>query len=400
MMQPVKHLLRRRSRWSNRGQLALILCLIVTPVLADVLPDDRADVLYHSYEGGGVTIQGPSVLIRKKVGQSFSFTGSYYEDMISSDSINVRLSGSPYRETRQQWGTSVSYLHGETIYTAGFIHSEEPDYKADTSYYSLSQSMFGDMTTVTLGYRRGWDDIMREIKNPTTGQTEIDPTFHQTADHRAYSLGVSQVLTRNLLFDLNYEKIADQGYLQSPYIQIRYLDPDGAIGLGPEVSPATRTSNAVAGELRYFLPYRAALTGSYRYYHDTWGIVGHTGEVSYTQPFFQHWIFDGSVRYYTQKHADFYSDLFPRADYSNFMARDENLAAFHSVTLGAGLSYQFHVPGAPWINKSTVNLDYDRLMVHYSDFTNALSYSFEGVPPGAAYRFDANIFQAFVSVWF
>jgi hypothetical protein len=32
---------------------------------ADVLPDDRTDLLYHLYEGGGLTVQGPSVLVRK-----------------------------------------------------------------------------------------------------------------------------------------------------------------------------------------------------------------------------------------------------------------------------------------------------------------------------------------------
>ena len=131
------------------------LCLVGAPAIADVLPDDRADVLYHNYDGGGITIQGPSVLVRKKVGDSLSFSGSYYEDLISSASIDVKLSASPYHETRKQEGFSVDYLHGKTIYTAGYIHSREPDYSSNTAYYSISQSMFGDLTTVTFGYRRG-----------------------------------------------------------------------------------------------------------------------------------------------------------------------------------------------------------------------------------------------------
>jgi hypothetical protein len=50
-------------------------CLLALPasVLAGVLPDDRGDALYHRYEGGGVTIDGPSVLVRKKAGKSLSF---------------------------------------------------------------------------------------------------------------------------------------------------------------------------------------------------------------------------------------------------------------------------------------------------------------------------------------
>ena len=60
----------------------LAVCLSGAPALAGVLPEDRADVLYHRYQGGGITIQGPSVLVRKKLGDSFSLSANYYEDMI------------------------------------------------------------------------------------------------------------------------------------------------------------------------------------------------------------------------------------------------------------------------------------------------------------------------------
>src|ERR1700730_11838444 len=168
------------------------LCLVGAPAIADVLPDDRADVLYHNYDGGGITLQGPSVLARKMVGDSISFAASYYEDLISSASIDVKLSASPYHETRKQEGFSVHILMGKTIYTAGYIHSREPDYSSNTAYYSISQSMFGDLTTVTFGYRRGWDDVFRDIKN-VDGVIQNDPTFHRQADHRGYTLSVSQI---------------------------------------------------------------------------------------------------------------------------------------------------------------------------------------------------------------
>ncbi len=189
-MQLTAGVMRKRTMiGAQLGQCVKVLaalCLVGTPAIADVLPDDRADVLYHNYDGGGITIQGPSVLVRKKVGDSLSFSASYYEDLISSASIDVKLSASPYHETRKQEGFSVDYLHGKTIYTAGYIHSREPDYEANTAYYSISQSMFGDLTTVTFGFRRGWDDVYRDIK--TDGVIQNDPTFHQQADHRAYYL--------------------------------------------------------------------------------------------------------------------------------------------------------------------------------------------------------------------
>src|SRR5690606_13330154 len=50
---------------------AAILAMAPPPGAAAVLPDDRADVLYHRYDGGGVTIDGPSLLVRKKLKEKF-----------------------------------------------------------------------------------------------------------------------------------------------------------------------------------------------------------------------------------------------------------------------------------------------------------------------------------------
>jgi len=52
--------------------LALLAFSWASPAGAAVLPDDRADVLYHRYEGGGVTIDGPSLLVRKKFAEKYS----------------------------------------------------------------------------------------------------------------------------------------------------------------------------------------------------------------------------------------------------------------------------------------------------------------------------------------
>src|SRR5262245_42607577 len=73
-----------------------------TQAFAGVLPEDRADILYHRYQGGGIKIDGPSVLVRKKFGEKFAVAANYYEDMVSSASIDVKLSASKYEEKRKQ----------------------------------------------------------------------------------------------------------------------------------------------------------------------------------------------------------------------------------------------------------------------------------------------------------
>jgi hypothetical protein len=389
----------RRPLAVRIGTLAAFAALSSLPGSAGVLPEDEADAMYHRYEGGSVTVQGPSVLIRKKIGDNFSASYNYYVDMISSASIDVLLTASPYKEKRTQQSASLDYQHGKTTYSVGYIHSREPDYIADTSVLSLSQDMFGDLTTVTLSYSRGWDRVYRDV---TAGVN--DPTFAQRVDHRSYGVGLTQVLTRNMILSLNYQTLTDQGYLQSPYRVALFIDPTATRGFNTEaqVYPGTHTSNAASADLKYYLPYRAALDGSYRFYTDTWGITAHTAQLGYTQPW-QHWIFDGTFRYYKQNAADFYSDLFPRINSQNFMARDRELAAFSSYTLGVGASYEFKVPRAPWIQKSTLNLHYDRLMIDYSDFhaifkDTAIGPGGDGNVP--LYRLDANIIQLFYSLYF
>ena len=68
---------------------AFVITCLVGSAHAGVLPEDRADVLYFRYDGGGVTIDGPSVLVRKSIGEHVSVAANYYIDMVSSASIDV-----------------------------------------------------------------------------------------------------------------------------------------------------------------------------------------------------------------------------------------------------------------------------------------------------------------------
>jgi hypothetical protein len=86
-----------------------------------VLPDDRSDILYHQYEGGGVTIDGPSILVRKSIGKNVSVSGNYYVDMISSASIDVITTASPYTEERTQYSLSADYLRDVPTIPDSFV---------------------------------------------------------------------------------------------------------------------------------------------------------------------------------------------------------------------------------------------------------------------------------------
>src|SRR5690606_2073103 len=126
----------------------------------------------------------------------FAVSTSYYVDMVSSASIDVQTSGaSRYSEERTQYGVGVDYLRGKATYTLGYTNSEENDYQADTAYFGISQDMFGDLTTISLGFSRAWDTV---LMNNGPG---VPRTFMGNTDRRQYRVGLSQILTRNLIMD-------------------------------------------------------------------------------------------------------------------------------------------------------------------------------------------------------
>jgi hypothetical protein len=376
---------------SDTRRLGAVLLLAITAqtVWCAVLPEDRADALYHSYDGGGVEVTGPSILVRKGDAKNFSLSANYYADSISSASIDVVTQGSPYSEQRNQWSGSVDYLHADTTMSFGYTNSDESDYKADTYNVSLSQTMFGALTTVTLGYSRGFDDIF--------DNTQSD--FKETADHQNYHISLSQVLTKKMLLSLNYDAVTDEGYLQNPYRNVLVLndpaDPDAGFNFNtPENYPDTRTSNALSANLLYYLPYRAAVRTNYRYYTDDWDIDAHTVEVGYTHPLREKWILELRYRYYTQSEADFYSDVFQYPNQQNFMARDKELSEFSDHTLGFAVSYSLLNDNWGYIDKATLNFKYDHIWFKYDNFTDVTK---SDLPE---YEFDAGVMQLFFSAWY
>ncbi|MGA9031919.1 MAG: hypothetical protein WB402_05330, partial [Sulfuricaulis sp.] len=86
------------------GAIILFLCLFAVHGQATVLPDERADGMYHYYDGGGVRVTGPALLVRKNVTDNVAVSGSYYADTVSCASIDVVTTASPFKEKRTEYG--------------------------------------------------------------------------------------------------------------------------------------------------------------------------------------------------------------------------------------------------------------------------------------------------------
>jgi hypothetical protein len=395
--------------------------IISLPLTAAILPEDRADALYHSYDGGGAQINGPSILARKQIGQHFSFWTNYYVDSITSATIDVETSAtSQYTEERTQYSLAGDYLNQNTTMSFSFTNSEESDYSADTYSFGISHNMFGDLTTVSLGFSKGENDIRRNSYTGTgANKRRVASTPVGSSDTWRYRFDLSQVLTKNFIVNFGYEAITDEGYLNNPYRSVAIADPDDPLApddvrlvkfkLEDGHYPGTRTSNAFALRGKYYLPWRAALKAEYRTFSDSWDIQSDMFEVEFTQPIKKNWNFDFHYRSYSQTQASFYSNLF--MDEKVYMARDKELAALSTTTLGASMSYKFLKKGWWIFNTGSLHLSYDRIQLDYVNFLDERPFKSFKEPdkpsPTVAewksakpYSFSADVIQFYISVWY
>ncbi|WP_250461356.1 DUF3570 domain-containing protein [Microbulbifer litoralis] len=352
--------------------------------------------MYHSYSGGGVTIDGPSVLVRKNIGDSVSVSANYYVDMISGASIDVESTASAYSEQRDEYSMSADYLVDKTTMSLGYTNSSENDYEAETVAFGISQAFFGDMSTLDLRVSYGSDEV---FKNG-------DESFSDVAEHRRYGFSWNQILTQKLIAELSVETVSDEGYLNNPYRSVRFVDPSIPLGFSyqSEDYPRTRNSDAIAIRAKYRLPYRAAVKTEYRRYADSWGIDADNIEFRYTHPLDEQdeWILEGKLRFYKQSGADFYSDLFPYANAATFMARDKELSDFSNTSIGFGVSYRLPDRWSLFDRRNTVNLFWDYIYFDYDNFRDVRVHDGStdiAVGEEPTYSFGANVIRFYWSVW-
>jgi hypothetical protein len=354
-----------------RRMATLLSGLIATGGASAVtLPEDNAELMFHSYNGGGVNANGPALLVRKSIADKVSLSGSYYVDSVSNASIDVITTASPFKEKRSAYDFALDYVYRDSLITLTLGSSSEPDYKVNSFGADVSQEVFGAMTTINLGFTRSADKV---------GQKTIG--FFDTAHHWQYRAGITQILTPRWLASANFEVVSDDGYLGSPYRVARVF---GAAV--PERSPRTRTSRALQLRAIGDLGSRDSLRLSLRHFWDNWDISGQTLEVGYSRYFGTRWLADAFIRYHTQSKALFYSDNATAE--TQYISRNRQLSSFKSWGLGGKVSWSLPDKVA---NRFDVKLNgaYEFKRFDYSDFTDLRT--------GSPYSVNANVLQFYVS---
>jgi hypothetical protein len=333
------------------------------------LPEDRADLMYHRYDGGGVEAHGPALLVRKSLLNKVSLFASYYADIVSNASIDVVTTASPYDETRKEYGVGLDYAVRDTLITVGASHSKEPDYIADAVSVDVTQEVFANMTSVSLGYTYGADDVGKKGEG-----------FFDRAKHWRYRVGLTQILTPRWLASANFEIVSDDGFLGSPYRAARVF---GAAV--PERLPRTRSSRAVKLRAVGEVAPGWVVNGGYRYFWDNWDIGAHTFDLGVSRRFGEKWLVDGYLRAHRQEGALFYSDN--ASAETLYVTRNRQLSTFDATAVGAKASWTWlRVPGRYEVRLHGA-LEFGK--TDFSDFTDLRS--------GSLYSYNATVVQFFVS---
>lgn len=248
--------------------------------------------------------------------------------------------------------------------------SDEPDFKSSFGNIKLGWELNQKLTTLDLGYGFTLNDISRAVSHGSGGAHvhggDLDyPALDEHSRYDSLTVGLSQVLSRNSLVQLNLGHTRQRGYLSNPYklVYVRgeitpeeywdlrsqqkvFQDVTDLEVMGPElfreVRPDHRDQWTVSARLRQHVPAADATVHlDYRYYRDDWGIDAHTLEAAWHQSLPDGLSLVPRLRYYTQTAADFFAPYFlaPRAD--GLYSSDYRLSGYGALSLGLDLSKRF-----------------------------------------------------------
>ncbi len=264
-----------------------------------------------------------------------------------------------FRDTRlaltANWQQPLSRLYTANI---GVSVSREYDYTHFGVNGKLSRDFNQRNTTLSAGLSAARDRIDPVGKVPAglTPMLNVDDLSnrggHETKTVVDAVLEISQVISRNLVMQLNYSYSNAKGYLTDPYKLVSVVDsvsgeaietaptPDVA---GPshmylfELRPDERTKHSLFGQAKYYLDGKV-LDFSYRYMRDDWEIDSHTFDIRFRWPVSKHRFLEPHLRYYSQSAADFYTLSINQAEpLPQYISADYRLGDFDAVT--AGLKY-------------------------------------------------------------
>ncbi len=273
-------------------------------------------------------------------------TAQTFTSPSGNDTYTVQPGDLPMRSMRDvRYAFGVDYEHELSRLYNNTITA---DISSETDYFSLgiSDTLKRDfnnrLTTLSAGLGFTIDTVkpsggvpveMQSINTPTPANDEDDDG--KTKNTTSLLLGVTQILSRRSLTQVNLSYSSSNGYLTEPYKFLSVVDGGGnTIDYRYEKRPDSRSSTALYWKWQYRLPEDVVYL-SYRYFNDDWGITAHTTDVKYRYELGGGQYLQPHLRLYRQTAADFYRhSLAGLADQPQYASADMRLAEMSGRTIG------------------------------------------------------------------
>ena len=319
-------------------------------IIRRLYADDRTlslgltvDTLTGATPNGAIRQDGPQSFTRP------SGSGAYTE---SAGELPL---DDTFKDTRVAITAGWQQPAGERgLLSAGFSASNEYDYLHLGVNASYAYDFNNRNTTLSAGFAFANDSIepVGGAPMPLTNMLDVGDTSNREGDQDKdvldLVLGVSQVISKNLVVQANYSFSQSDGYLNNPYKVLSLVDgvtgdtlpnvpgPNG----GPsgqflfESRPDERTQHSLYTQAKYYMNGKV-LDASYRYMTDDWEIDSHTLDFRFRFPFGEANYLEPHVRFYTQNEAEFYRlSLDGSALLPPFASSDYRLGNFDGITVG------------------------------------------------------------------
>ncbi len=360
---------------SIRGALAAATCSVLSQPLhaSDAPVSDEWDVktgLLSYSESGRINVVEPIASATKTTKSGAILTLRALFDSITGSSPNgatptdvaqtfTSPSGNntyttqpgdlPMRDMRDvRYAFGIDYEHELSRFYTNTITA---DISSETDYLSLGVSdtvkrdFNNKLTTLSAGLGFTADTIapgggapveMALLSAPApTGESE-----EKSKNSVSLMVGLTQILSRRALTQVNLSYNTSSGYLTEPYKFLSVVDDTAGPTLGSTIDyryekrPDTRTSTALFWKWQYHLP-KDVVYVSYRYFTDDWGINAHTADVKYRYELGGGKYIQPHLRLYQQTAADFFRhSLVGLTDQPQYASSDLRLAEMTGRTIG------------------------------------------------------------------
>ena len=221
----------------------------------------------------------------------------------------------------------------------GFNVSKEYDFTSLSGNLLWQHDSNDRNTTWSYGFNVELDDI-----DPVGGAPE--PLTDLLAQNKMSSsesrevfdflVGVTQVIDRSSLFQVNLSLSEADGYMTDPYKLVSVVDNTGEpVTQLFESRPDSRSRQAIYGKYKKMFASRDIFTASYRYMTDDWGVDSHTFDFAYRFKFDNGFFLQPRLRLYQQSAADFYRYFLRDSEaVPEYASADYRLGEMDATTVG------------------------------------------------------------------